>query len=196
MKNTMKYTIGVVLLAIAATACSSTKPLDALSRSEGRYWTQLETHLADREAAFEEAVRNRLNMDFLHAEARYRRMKAKDQALIRYHQLVKQGVVVEEAARIAGVERLDAEQEILDDLEAVTRRREQEIRSLQELYAKMRQAVAALAQNQKKITEYLELSGFWRMVSDVKGLDRDQLKLLGDELKGLRGIVEKEVRDR
>ena len=34
------------------------------------------------------------------------------------------------------------------------------------------------------------------MVSDVKGLDRDQLKLLGNELKGLRGLVAKQAGDR
>ena len=52
-----------------------------------------------------------------------------------------------------------------------------------ELYLKLIEAIHALHENGQDISTYLNLGSFDRLVTDVKGMDKEELKQIGDDLK-------------
>ncbi|MBL8896988.1 MAG: hypothetical protein JNM84_05150 [Planctomycetes bacterium] len=178
--------LGAALLA----SCSSIEPLRELSRSEQTYFQRLAEHLEQHRESFAIAVRNRWNEDVPAAQAGLERVLAENAARREALSLETQGIAPAEAWRIAGERFVVEQRRILAELERAQSAREQRIAELLSLYDALHASAAALAKNQAKLGEYLELSSLERLVTDVKGLDREELKRLGDELKDLRSAVE------
>jgi hypothetical protein len=178
--------LGAALLA----SCSSIEPLRELSRSEQAYFQRLAEHLEQHRESFAIAVRNRWNEDVPAAQAGLELVLAENAARREALSLEKQGFAPAEAWRIAGERYVVEQRRILAELERAQSAREQRITELLALYDALQASAAALAKNQAQLGEYLELSSLERLVTDVKGLDREELKRLGDELKELRQAVE------
>lgn len=58
-------------------------------------------------------------------------------------------------------------------------------KDLSALYLKLVEAVRALRLNGDEIQRYLELGRVERAKADVRGMDPEKLKAIGDDLKGL-----------
>lgn len=185
---------GIAALALGAmllAGCSSVGPLSELSRTEQAYFQRLGEHLTKKREQFEIAVNNRWNEDVLIAQAMTERSLAEIEARREVLALENGGAARTEAWRIAGERYVVAQRRIALALEQAQREREEQIKELLALYDAVCASVVELAKNQAKLGEYLELGWIERLVVDVKGLDRAELKRLGDKLGELRSVVGK-----
>jgi hypothetical protein len=189
-RHTKKLTLllGPVIAMLAGCAAlrpQNLQPLRELSSSELHCLERLAQQLRTQEKNYQDAISDITSVDVEVSRAVFDRTDAEDRTAPRYRELVSEGMPKEDAIRIAGMEQLAKEGKILHHLTVLQQERQTEAKTFLELYAALQKATEAAANNQKEIDEYLNLNWFQRLYVDVKGLDKDGLKGLGEELKVL-----------
>jgi hypothetical protein len=188
------------LLAVGAVGCASYAPVASLNRQHQTYLERLEAQLS----LDAEGRRQLESMTTATPEARDELLKKGREARAAWYRtefgstraaslraLSRAGIAKAEVATRSGDEQARAtllngylwqiQEEFFEESEADALRG----RDLAALYLKLVEAVRALRENGVDIQRYLELGRVERAWTDVRGMDPEKLKAIGDDLKGL-----------